>query len=150
MRFSLKRLFSVIFMFCIVLTVMIYVLPSIIQKFNSYFIRGHQLSVIKELEEWGDNYSQIKTSQEAQKATEILAYIEKYYVPADGYRSDANTEQKLERQREHTMRRITDALEEYAARIGSNANADKSLRESIDGVPVVPPEKSIREGRQDN
>jgi predicted PurR-regulated permease PerM len=129
MRFSLKKLFSVIFFFSIILTVMIYVLPSIIQNFNSHLIRGHQLSVIKELEGWGNDYSQIKTSQEAQKATEILAYIEKYYVPADGYRSDANTEQKLERQREHTIRRITDALEEYSAKIGANESGSIKVLE---------------------
>ena len=88
-------------------------IPSVTQAINKNLLRIHQQSVIKELEEWGDAYSQIGTSKEAREASGMIEYIKGYYVVSGGYASKELTDQALEIQRWQTLKKINSALDEY-------------------------------------
>jgi len=73
----------------------------------------HQKSTIRELAAWEQEFSQIRTKDEAIRAVEILRYVQDYYVPGPGYRSDSATEAALQAQRQKTSSTIARALEEF-------------------------------------
>jgi hypothetical protein len=75
--------------------------------------RVHMNGITRELEQWAVEESKIRNDQEAFHAIDMLAYIQDYYVPGDGYRSDADTEAALQSQRKRTMAKITEALEQF-------------------------------------
>ena len=75
--------------------------------------RAHMMGVTNELAKWAVEDSQIRSDQDAFHALDMLAYIQGYYVPGDGYRSDAETEAALESQRKRTVAAIIEALERF-------------------------------------
>lgn len=75
--------------------------------------RAHMKSVTRSLAEWAVEDSQIHSNQDAFHAIDMLSYIEHYYVPGDGYRSDAETEAALQAQRKRTTDTIIESLERF-------------------------------------
>lgn len=73
-------------------------------------------AITRELEDWAREYSQISTLEDAKRSTEMLEYIRVYYVPDEGYRSDPDTEARLESQRHRTQEAITIAIEDFKRR----------------------------------
>lgn len=65
------------------------------------------------IKQWGEEYSQIKTQADALRATEIMEYIQTYYVPGDGYRSNPHTENQLQLERADALNVIGAALERF-------------------------------------
>ena len=90
--------------------------PAIVAKTAA----AHQRSVTASLAKWGDEYSTIRDVNEAGRALEMLEYIKHYYVVAPGYRSDPETETRLEEQRRDTIERISNALDRYIDEYGGN------------------------------
>jgi hypothetical protein len=76
-------------------------------------IRIHQRAVTRELADWGAEYAQIQDDQDAFRAIGMLRYIERYYVPGEGYRSDSATEEALQATRRQAMDEIIASLECY-------------------------------------
>jgi hypothetical protein len=56
---------------------------------------------------------EFESDHDAFHAIDMLAYIENYYAPGEGYRSDAETEAALQSQRKRTMAAIIEALERF-------------------------------------
>jgi uncharacterized membrane protein len=81
--------------------------------FLQLLTRSHQQSTTKELASWASEYSVLEDDNDARRAVDMLTYIQNYYVVADGYRSDPETEQQLESQRAETLQAISAALDEY-------------------------------------
>jgi hypothetical protein len=81
-------------------------------------VAAHQASTTAELAKWGEEYSTIRDANDAGRALEMLEYIQHYYVVAPGYRSDPETEERLEDQRDSTMRRISVAFDQSVEREG--------------------------------
>ena len=79
--------------------------------------REHMKSVTKSLEKWAAEDSQIHCNYDACQAIDMLGYIEDYYVPDDGYRSDAETEAALQSQRKRTMAAIIESLERFTGEL---------------------------------
>jgi hypothetical protein len=73
----------------------------------------HQKSVTQELRMWEGEYASVTNDASAIAAAELVAYLSHYYVPGPGYRGPVEIEAALERQREATTKRITDALQRY-------------------------------------
>lgn len=80
---------------------------------------AHQRSVTHSIAEWGEKHSSIEDDNDAWRAIGMLEYIRDYYVVGPGYRSDAETEERLESQRAETIRTISAALDDY---INTQAN----------------------------
>ena len=84
-------------------------------------IRQHQLAVTEEIRQWGEDYRQIRSQQEARRAVEMLRYIRRYYVPRPGYRGDQETEDRLEAQRKETTETIRNALNQFTGSISAGS-----------------------------
>ncbi len=81
-------------------------------------VAAHQQSTTAELAAWGQEFATIRDANEASRALGMLEYIQHYYVVAPGYRSDPETEQRLESQRDTTVRTISASLDTYFGQIG--------------------------------
>jgi hypothetical protein len=79
----------------------------------------HQRNVTRELESWEQEVKTIATAEQAKRAEKEVEYIRRYYVPAEGYHSDAETEKRLETQRQRTIDAISSALDDYRLRSAS-------------------------------
>jgi hypothetical protein len=90
-------------------------LPFAWRRFEVWAVGLHQRSVTHELSDWEREYSEIHNPAEANRAAEMLQYIQGYYVPGPGYRSDRGTEAALEIQRKQTLDAISRSLEEFTA-----------------------------------
>ena len=89
----------------------------------------HHKFVTKELHEMGLHFKTIENGNEADRAVDMLRYIENYYVPGEGYYSTRKIEMELELQREKTLQTIVEALEEYSGQsLGSDPNAWENWR----------------------
>jgi hypothetical protein len=94
--------------------------------FLNLLVKSHQQSTTKELAKWAGEYSVLEDDNDARRAVDMLTYIQNYYVVAEGYRSDPETERRLESQRAETLRAISAALDNY---IEANPDArSESLR----------------------
>ncbi len=78
-----------------------------------YLIGIHQRDVTRSLAEWQAEYSQIETNNDAIRAAEMLGSVQTYYPVADGYRSTAEIEFRLEEQRENTINALIQALRDF-------------------------------------
>jgi flagellar basal body-associated protein FliL len=83
-------------------------------------VAAHQRSTTRELAGWEREYSQISTEKEAERAADMLEYARRYYNLGEGYRSDPETEERLEAQRRRTIESIAGAIEEYRKAKGSS------------------------------
>jgi hypothetical protein len=74
----------------------------------------HQKSVTRSLADWEKEYGRIESWDEADRAIGMLEYVQTYYVPGPGYRSDPQTEAALEAQRARTLAAIASALRKFS------------------------------------
>ena len=86
----------------------------------------HQRDVTRSLAEWQSEYSQIETNEDAVRTAEMLGYVQTYYCVADGYRSTAEIESRLEEQREKTIHALIEALCDFTKK-DHGRDADKWL-----------------------
>lgn len=92
-------------------------------------MRVHQESVTRELGEWGAKYSQIQNDRDAFQAIDMLRYMQHYYIPSEGYRSDSSTEMALQTSRQKAITTIIDALEHYTGEhLGSDLDRWETWR----------------------
>jgi hypothetical protein len=92
----------------------------------------HQRSVTRELAEWAEEYRLVRTWAEADRGINMLEYVQWYYVPAEGYRSDPSTEAALETQRTATVNSIVAGLREFTGQdFGSDLTKWRAWRASI-------------------
>jgi hypothetical protein len=82
-------------------------------RIEAWAVRIHQRSTARELAAWEQEFSQIHTKDKAIRAVDLLPYVQVYYVPGPGYRSDSETEAALQAQRQKTLTTIVSALEEF-------------------------------------
>jgi hypothetical protein len=87
--------------------------PLAWHRFEAWAVGIHQQSTTRELAAWEQEFSQIRTKDEAIRAVDMLRYVRGYYVPDPGYRSDSATEAALQAQRQKTSTTIASALEEF-------------------------------------
>jgi hypothetical protein len=73
----------------------------------------HQKKVAGVFQTWGESYSIVTNKASAIEAAEMMAYIERFYVPGAGYRGTPEIERELAAQREASIRRIAEALRSY-------------------------------------
>ena len=110
----------------IVAAVSIWAVPVIFRSFAAV----HQRDVTRELAEWKLQYSNITSDEDASRTADVLGYVQTYYVPSDGYRSDSTTEAMLEAQRSETVDALVAALKTYSKRdFGKDASAWKKAIE---------------------
>jgi hypothetical protein len=95
--------------------------PYAWRRLERWGVSIHQRSVTRSLAEWGSEYGQVHTWEEAERSIGMLGYVQWYYVPGPGYRSDEKTEGELEAQRARTVRAIISALKEFT---GQDFGAD--------------------------
>src|SRR5687767_3709583 len=81
-------------------------------RVDAWAVGIHQKSTTRELAAWGQEFTQIRSDDEADRAVGMLRYVEGYYVPGPGYRSSQETESALETQRRKTLDTMVKALEE--------------------------------------
>ncbi len=86
-----------------------------------YAVNVHQRDVTRALAEWQTEYSRILSPQDAIRTAEMLAYVQGYYVPANGYRGTPETEAALQSQRKATIDCFVEALHTYT---GEDFGAD--------------------------
>jgi hypothetical protein len=70
--------------------------PLASHRFEAWAVGIHQESTTRELAAWEQEFSQIRNKNEALRAVDMLRYVQGYYVPGPGYRSDSATEAALE------------------------------------------------------
>src|SRR5262245_58258353 len=107
-----RRAISVGAIVVVVLAVVL-VAPYAWRRVEEWAVSIHQRSTTNELAGWEREYGQVHTWEEAERALDMLEYVQRYYVPGPGYRSDEKTEAKLEAQRERTVQAIVSALKEF-------------------------------------
>lgn len=110
----------------IVIAISIWAVPAMFRSFAAV----HQRGVTRELAEWKLQYSNITSDEDAIRSADVLAYVQFYYVPSDGYRSDSKTEAMLEAQRSETVDALVAALKAYTKLdFGKDASAWKKAIE---------------------
>lgn len=73
----------------------------------------HQKKVAGAFQAWAEAYSTVTNKASAIEAADMMAYIERFYVPSAGYRGSPEIESELAAQREASIRRIAEALRGY-------------------------------------
>jgi hypothetical protein len=76
----------------------------------------HMRNVTRELAEWQAEHSRISSPEDAVRAAEMLAYVQGYYVPANGYRGTPETEAALQTQRRATSEFLVQALRTHTGK----------------------------------
>jgi hypothetical protein len=98
--------------------------PLAWNRLETWGVGLHQRSVTQELANWEQECGRVTSEAEVDRAVGMLEYISGYYVPADGYRSNPQTEAALEAQRAKTLSTIAGALREYTGKdLGPDAKA---------------------------
>jgi len=131
MRFSIRTLLIVTAVFAICCGSAIFFSALL----DQHATVTHQRAVTAQLTQWGKEYSRIDDVTSAIRATEMISYMQDYYVPSDGYRTSDELETKLQNARDSSIRQICDALERYTGRRFGNdplawtkwANSQKRL-----------------------
>jgi hypothetical protein len=112
-------------------------LPFAWSRFERWGVGLHQQSVTRELARWEEEYAKVRSNAEAVRAIDMLRYIERYYVPADGYHSEPVNEAALEAQRRKTMSAIVAALEQFTGKpFGLDLAKWDACRERLDNSPL--------------
>ena len=97
---------------------------------KSWVAAFHQQAITRELANWERETSPITNHEEAVHAIEVMRYVERYYVPAKGYRSNKETEAALATQRQKTLEAIARTLEMYTGeRWGTNISQWEQWRD---------------------
>ena len=81
-----------------------------------YMCGIHQRSVTRELANWQTEYSSIESPQDAERTAEMLEYVQRYYVPGEGYHSTPEIEAELQNQRRDTVDSFVTSLSEYTGK----------------------------------
>src|SRR6516164_7385635 len=99
-------------------------------RFDSWAVENHQRATTRELASWEQDFSHIRNKEEAIRAVDMLRYIQDYYVPGPGYRSDSTTESALQAQRQKTVSTIARALEQFTGeRYGEDVDKWEAWRD---------------------
>ncbi len=89
----------------------------------AHMVGAHQRSVTRELAEWETEYGTIRSHHDAVRTAEMLGYVQRYYVPSDGYRSTQEIESALETQRQQTVATFISAMQDYSGEnFGTNSD----------------------------
>jgi hypothetical protein len=97
---------------------------------EAFGVRAHQRSVTRSLADWAAEHGTVNSWAEADRAIGMLEYVQWYYVPGPGYRSDPETEAALEAQRARTVAAIVAALRAFTgADFGTDAAAWRAWRQ---------------------
>lgn len=91
-------------------------MPTVVEYVRAQGVAAHMRSTTIELAAWSREYSQIASQKDANRALEMVGYMKTYYVPAAGYRSDAETEAMFENQRRRAIEQIESAVQEWNQR----------------------------------
>ena len=91
----------------------VFVVPFIKERIEKFAVGTHQRAVTHELAAWEQEYGKVSTRREAERAIDMLEYVQQYYVPSPGYRSDPKTETDLGIQRGKTLDAIVAALQKF-------------------------------------
>jgi hypothetical protein len=89
---------------------MIFLVPFAWQHLEKRLVGIHQEGVMRELLGWEHEYGQMRNWHEAERAIDMLEYVQRYFVPGPGYRSYPTTEALLESQRRRTVQAIVAGL----------------------------------------
>jgi hypothetical protein len=90
----------------------------------------HQRSTTRELRNWEQEYGRVGDWQEADHAIDMLEYVQHYYGPGPGYRSDLQTEADLESQRARTLAAIAVGLQRFCGEdLGTDVSRWRAWRE---------------------
>ena len=84
-----------------------------VRNFEPWAVGFHQKSVTRELAAWEQDEARVTSWDEADHAIGMLGYVQNYYVPGPGYRSDPQIEAALDSQRARTLAAIASALREF-------------------------------------
>ncbi len=90
-----------------------FAVPHAWRRIDEFGTGIHQQSVTRSLAEWEKEYRQIHNLEDARRSIDMLEYVQSYYLPGPGYRSDKKTEAKLNAQRAQTVHAIVSALREF-------------------------------------
>ncbi|WP_417736866.1 hypothetical protein [Rosistilla oblonga] len=90
---------------------------SLVPPVNRYIVGEHHRDVIREFDRWAEEYAVVTDYYSATRAANMIGYISTYYTPCDGYRSDDETEQRLQVARQRSMTQIADVLSAYTGNV---------------------------------
>ena len=76
----------------------------------------HQRSVTRSLAEWKQDYGNVSSHHDAIRTTEMLEYVQRYHVPAEGYNSSPEIETALQMQRQETVEAFVAALRRFTGK----------------------------------
>ena len=82
-------------------------------RIERWAVGVHQKSVTRSLAAWGVEHAQITNAASARDTAGMVGYVNRYYVPGEGYRGPAEIEAALETQRQRTIGLLVAALERY-------------------------------------
>ncbi len=80
---------------------------------TDFSVDVHQRSVTQELADWKDEYSNVSSHRDAIRTATMLEYIQRYYVPGEGYRGSREIEAALQVQRQETVKAFVAALRRF-------------------------------------
>jgi hypothetical protein len=83
---------------------------------SNHAVGVHQRSVTRSLAEWKQEYGNISSHRDAIRTAEMLEYVQRYYVPAEGYRSSPEIETALQMQRQETVESFVAALRRFSGK----------------------------------
>ena len=78
-----------------------------------YMVSVHQRGVTQELAKWNTEYSSIESHYDAVRTAEMLGYVQRYYVPGEGYRGTPRIEDALQLQRQDTIDSLVASLRDF-------------------------------------
>jgi hypothetical protein len=89
-------------------------------------VAAHQRAIAREIEGWEREYSQVSTANQAARGADMIEYIQRYYQVGEGYRSNPETEERLEAQRRRAIESISKAIEEFKRKEAANLSGGES------------------------
>jgi hypothetical protein len=123
-----RRRFLAILLLCGFTGVVVFALYAV-WNFESWAVGLHQKSITRELAAWEQDEARVTNWDEADHAIGMLEYVQNYYVPGPGYRSNPQTEAALESQRARTLAAIAVALREFTGEdFGTDAERWRAWR----------------------
>lgn len=96
----------------VVVLAAVFLAPYAWRRLDARLVGIHHQAVTAELARWENEYGRTQTWSEAMQAADMLEYVQHYYVPGPGYRSDEATEAELKAQRARTVQAIVAALKD--------------------------------------
>jgi hypothetical protein len=114
----------------------VFLWPFAWRRVEDFATSVHQRGVTIELATWETEYGHVQSWEEARRSIGMLEYVQRYYVPGPGYRSDGETEERLESQRARTMQAIVAGLREFTGQdFGVDADRWRVWAEEARAVP---------------